>query len=248
MPGHQVVLWHQPSGRQCHDRIQREDDGRGAGDGTIGPLPLRFHAQMRTGLFEGDLDRPAADELGQDLFRFGSLVSAEEGLRCKLALRIAHQYPAQWHRRQTFVIPDGGAGGDFDGLVSLAVPLGQCDGMPAGVFGGRYGVQRWLSCPFAARSSNCASWTLWRWIIQSGIESQAGDDGDLAARRIEQFERRETAVGDDHNGAPGDPAPDHQQHLTGAVGKFIRASSTLLVQTPRSAASAAGSAPFVLPA
>jgi hypothetical protein len=52
---------------------------------------------------------------------FGSLVSAEERLRCERALRIAYQHPAQWHRRQTFVLPDGGTGADLDDLVALAL-------------------------------------------------------------------------------------------------------------------------------
>lgn len=99
MPGHLTDLWHQLPGCQCDDRIQREDDGCGAGNGTIGPLPLCFHAQMRACLFEGNFELPVADESGQDLFRFGGFVSAEECLRDKFALWIAHQHPAQWHRR-----------------------------------------------------------------------------------------------------------------------------------------------------
>jgi len=66
-------------------------------------------------------------------------------------------------------------------------------------------------------------------IIQGGIESQAGDDADLEARRIGQFQCRETAVGGDYDGTLGDPAPDHQQQLPGTVGKFVWTSATLQV-------------------
>ncbi len=114
MPRHQIIPWHQLPGRQCHDRIQREDNQRSAGDGTSGPLPLCFHAQVRACLFKGDFDLPTADEPSKDLFRFDSLVGAEEGLRIKLALWVAHQHPAQRHRRQAAAVPDGCTGGDLD--------------------------------------------------------------------------------------------------------------------------------------
>lgn len=91
---------------------------------TLGQLPLCLHAQMRTRFFKGNLDLPVADEPRQDLFRFDRLLGAEKRLWGKFAKRIAYQHPAHWHRCHTLVIPNGGTGSDFDGLVSFTVPLG----------------------------------------------------------------------------------------------------------------------------
>ena len=178
---------------------------------------------MRTCFLEGYFDLPAADEPGQNLFRFSGLVGAEECLWCELILRITHQHPAQGHGRHPFVKPDGSASGDLDDLVALAVPLRQCHGTPLGILSSRDGFERWLSRPFTTRSSDRAGCALRRRIIKSGIEPQAGDDTDLAAHRIDQFQRCETAVGDHHDGALGQNG-SRQQHLhqrPGTLGKHI---------------------------
>src|SRR5918996_419232 len=53
-------------GQQCHHRVEPEQTGRGALDGPVRPLPLRFEAQMGPTLLEGRFNGPALNELLYD--------------------------------------------------------------------------------------------------------------------------------------------------------------------------------------
>ena len=52
-------------------------------------------------------------------------IGAEDGARFKLAFGVAHQHPTDGQGRQAAAVPDGGAGGDFDLTVRLAIPVGK---------------------------------------------------------------------------------------------------------------------------
>ncbi len=68
------------AGQQGHNREQPEQAGRGAGHGTVRPLPLGLHTQMSASLLEGDLDLPAQDESADDLQRILRGIGAQERL------------------------------------------------------------------------------------------------------------------------------------------------------------------------
>ena len=95
-------------GEQGHDREQREQAGRGAGDRPVRPLPLGLDAEMVAHLAEGDLHLPALDEPADDLQRVAGGIGAQQGLRVEAALGVAQQHPADRHDRQAGVAPDGG--------------------------------------------------------------------------------------------------------------------------------------------
>ena len=57
---------------------ETQQDGRGAGDGQVGPLTLGFHAQMGSHLLKGDFQLPAQDKPLQDLGRVCRWVGAEQ--------------------------------------------------------------------------------------------------------------------------------------------------------------------------
>ena len=50
-------------GQQRHHRVETEQTGRGALDGAIRPLPLRFETQMGPALLEGGFNGPAFNKL-----------------------------------------------------------------------------------------------------------------------------------------------------------------------------------------
>ena len=104
------------------EREQAEQRRGGAHNRKVGPLALGFDAEMGAGFLEGDLELPARDEPLEDIDGSGVEIGAEEGLRLELAERIADQQPANRHRGQPGVVPDGGAGGDLDDAIGAAIP------------------------------------------------------------------------------------------------------------------------------
>lgn len=100
--------------------------------------------------------------------------------------------------------------------------------MPDGGLAGRYRFERRLARSLASRPPTRARRTLWSGIIQGGVKAQTGDNAELvAARRIEQFQRREAAVGNEYDRPFGYPTPNHQQQLPGAIGELVGTPSTL---------------------
>ena len=58
-------------GPDGNEGVQTEQHRCRPGDGAIGPLPLCLDAKVTTDFGEGDLDSPASDEPGQDVFGAG---------------------------------------------------------------------------------------------------------------------------------------------------------------------------------
>ena len=100
--------------RPGRSREEPQQDGRGAGDGQIGPLALGLHAQVGTHLLKepapylirGDLQLPAQDKPFQDLGRVRRWVGAQQGLGGEGALGIADQHPANEDGRLAGAVPD----------------------------------------------------------------------------------------------------------------------------------------------
>jgi hypothetical protein len=125
--GWQVV---RPEG---NEREQTKQSRSGAHDREVGPLALGFDAKMGAAFLERDLELPARDEPLEDIDRSGIEIGAEEGLRCKLAARIADQQPSDGHGGQAAVVPDRGAGGDLDETIGAAVPERDGVALPDGI-------------------------------------------------------------------------------------------------------------------
>ena len=119
------------------------------------------------------------------------------------------------------MIPDGRVRGDLDAALAGAVPVRDGHRRPAGrccCCDRRQGRE---PLPFHPRSSVLAWSSRWCGLIQSGIEAQAGDDGDRltpAPAGGEEVQRGVAAVGyrDDHAVRP--PAAHDAEQLAGPVG------------------------------
>src|ERR1700688_2673562 len=103
----------------------------GAQDRLVGPLTLRFDAEMRADFLEGNLDLPAAHEPSENVARTGVEIGGEEGLRVEVAFGIATEQPADRHRRHAATIPDRGAAGDLDEAIGSSVPETDAAALPA---------------------------------------------------------------------------------------------------------------------
>ena len=114
------------------EREQAKQRRGGAQNGEVGPLALSFDAEMGAGVLEGDLKLPAGDEPLEDIDGSGVEIGTEEGLRLEFAERIADQQPSDRHRGQTRVVPDGGAGSEFDDAIGAAIPEGDGMALPNG--------------------------------------------------------------------------------------------------------------------
>src|SRR6201994_4420422 len=119
------------SGEQRDQGEQAEQTGRGGGDGLFGPLPLALKAEVITHLAEGDLDRPALHEPADDAQRVLHQVSAQQRLRLELAERITQQYPTDWQRRVAAVKPHRGLRAELEAAFRRAIPVADCDRLPA---------------------------------------------------------------------------------------------------------------------
>src|SRR5215212_5791425 len=123
--------------KQGHDREQREQAGRRAGNRPIRPLALGLDAEMVAHFAEGDFHLPALDEPADDLQRLASGIGAQQGLRVEAMLRIAQQHPTDRQDWQASMAPDRGGGIDLDDPIALAVPAGYGDPYPGRVPGGQ---------------------------------------------------------------------------------------------------------------
>src|SRR6266852_3998688 len=107
------------------DRDQRKDSeqGRsGAQDGKVGPLSLCLHSQMSANLMKGYFQWPAQHKPLQDSLGTSLLIGTQKRLRIELSLWVPNEHPADRHRWQSVVIPDGCVAGQFDHACGPAIP------------------------------------------------------------------------------------------------------------------------------
>ena len=166
-----------PEGDQREQAKQRRG---GAQYGEVGQLALSFDAEMGAGVLKGDLKLPAGDEPLEDIDGSGIEIGTEEGLGLEFAERIADQQPSDRHRGQTRVVPDGGAGGEFDDAIGAAIPtaLPNGTGVPQHLI--EFGQALSRGQAFDRRSS-AAPASGWCGGIKIGIEAQPGDDAEIAS-------------------------------------------------------------------
>ena len=130
-PGAAVCVEQSGSPEGFHG-IHAQQDGSGAQDCLVGPLPLGLNTEVGAAVLESDLDLPAPDEPPEDVDGISGDVCAEECLGFEVAGRIAHQYLADRNRRAAVVL-DGGVGGDVEDLGPVSVPVGHRDRAPDGL-------------------------------------------------------------------------------------------------------------------
>ena len=162
------------------EREQAKQRRGGAQNGEVGPLALSFDAEMGACVLEGDLKLPAGDEPLEDIDGSGVEIGTEEGLRLKLADWIADQQPSDRHRGQARVVPDGGAGSEFDDAIGAAIPEGDGMALPNGTGVLQHLIEFGQALSFDRRSSaapasgRCGG-------IKIGVEAQSGDDAEVAS-------------------------------------------------------------------
>ena len=108
--------------QQGDEGEQAEQAGRGAGDGRVRPLALRFDPEVVAHLAERGLHLPALDEPAQHLHGVLNQISAEQGLCVELAERVADQHPPDRHDGHPGMAPKGGGAADLDGALVPALP------------------------------------------------------------------------------------------------------------------------------
>src|SRR3974377_1329575 len=198
------------------DGKQSQQSWRGTQDRLVGPLTLGFDAEMGADFLEGDFDLPAAHEPGENVARTGVEIGGEEGLRFEFTFGIAHEQPADRHRRHAAAIPDRGAAGDLDEAIGSSVPQTDAAALPADVAVLEDGGELFQALAFDRRPAT-AFMLLRRKGEQVGIEAQPCDDTNMVAHRGEEFDGRERAVGDQADVAVGEPAVDLQGSLPGPI-------------------------------
>ena len=172
-------------------------------------------------LLEGGFHPPARDEPAEDHCGRRIQVCAEECCRRVLAGWIAHQHPADRHRRGAGMVPDRGAGGGEQFTLLGVVPLRDDHGRPNGLPAGQHGTQCRQATPLQRGTSALTLPAPRRRLEQGGIQPEPGDHTDVAAHRGQQFERCEAAVGDKDEQTVGQPAFGLQDRLPRPVGQRL---------------------------
>ena len=194
--------------------------GRGAGDGEIGPLALCLHTQMGSYLVEGDLQLPAQYKPFQDLGRVRRRVGTEQGLSGEGALGVSDQHPANEDGGLAGAVPDRRLGGEFHGAGDAVVP-GHRGAGPSYIRLLKENFQRRPPRALQWRATVLARLTGWRWRIESGVQTQSGDQGNgftegLAA--VEQIQHGIAVVAHQHQGSVGQPAWFGRLTMSGVAG------------------------------
>src|SRR5215212_6441942 len=213
---------HTEQGQKCRGR---------ALDRHLRALPLGLQAQALTNCLKRGLHLPASHEPRNDLSRIGREVSAQQGLALEIPLRVADQHPADGHGGKPRGVPDGRLGGGVHRASCITVPATHRDRRPSRlrVLDHRRGVREALA--LQARPSHLA-WLAWRGrFVQSGIEPEAGDEGDGVLQMpatIQEFQGGIPTICDGHDLSLWLPASYQQEHLPGPLGKWLVSSAPLL--------------------
>ena len=209
----------QSAGQQGDDGEQGQQARRGAGDRAVGPLTLRFDAEVSSHLLERGLDTPAADKPGDDLLGRAVEVGAQQSLGGGVRLlRIADHHPSDRHHGQAVVAPHGGGRGDQEVARSTAIPVLDMERLPDRPGIGRHLGQCRQALAGFARTAHGARRTGWCRLIERRIQAQACDDGEAAAPQgMQEEQRREAAVGHEDEVAARQPAAGLQGELPAEV-------------------------------
>src|SRR5271157_2422320 len=119
-------------------------------------------------------------------------------------------------------------------MVPTAVPVAvsslrccslyHCDttmGVQPGLPTSQHGTELWQAPPRQWRATSLTAPAARCWLEQVGIQTQPSDQTDVAVDRGKQFERRETAVGDEHQPTMRHPTSGLQNGLPSPVGERL---------------------------
>jgi len=209
----------QALGHERDEAEEAQEAGRGAGDGAIGPLALRFEAEVGAHLLERHLNVPAADVPSHDLRGGHVLGGTEEGERADAALRAAHQDPAEGQGVQAGAVPEGRARGQLHLFVPAAVP-GDGRRGPHGRGGGHAGGEAGLARPFLGLGAALARRLGQRRVIEGRVRAQArtaGHGPSLGPTGVPQAHGGVAAITDKDERSVWLPAPHQSDQHVGAV-------------------------------
>src|SRR5690554_583734 len=197
--------------RQQGDQGEEAQQRRGgAGNSQVRPLPLGFQTQMSTRFLEGHFQAPATDKEAQNLLRAQGQVGADKGGGQEVALRVAHQHPADGQGVLSLCAPQGGLRTELDGLPLVAVPV-QVQRRPLSLRVGQHLLERGQALAFLG--------PLPRWrVMQDNVQAGSGDVSHIqAATALPQLHSRQAAVHHQHDSPPRQPAPHRGNHLPNPV-------------------------------
>jgi len=128
-------------------------------------------------------------------------IGRQQSLRTEFVLGIPNQHPADGHGWHAGVVPHGCRRHNFHSSLRLPLPArhNRCSPSRARVLQNL--LQGGQPFAFQARASSLTGRSLWRGIVKSGVQAQAGDHGDRlrhVAQGIEQGEDGKTTIGHDH--------------------------------------------------
>src|ERR1700760_3556391 len=103
------------------------------------------------------------------------------------------------------MMPDSGAGEDFDQSLVTTIPAGDFEAPPRCLATGETLSQTRLAFPDDARTANSSALTRWRWIEQPCVETQPGDHTYPLTNRLEELNGSKTAVGNPDDTPIGKP-------------------------------------------
>lgn len=150
---------------------------------------------MTSDLGKGDFGRPAANKPAEDIERVCVEISAQKCLRLEFIGNVADQHVTDGHHA-TRMMPDGGSGDDVDQTFTAAIPAYYLEALPECFRVGETRGQSGLTASDDAGTSDGTWMTPRRWVEESRVETQAGDDADPPLHRVKQINRRVAAVGD----------------------------------------------------
>lgn len=219
-------------GRQQGD--QEEQAERRACDGLVQPLALRLDPEAIARLAEGGLHLPALHAPAQDLHGIPGLIGAGLRLRVKPVQGVAGQHPSERDCGHPAMAADSGGAADLNGAPLPTIPARHGNALSKR---DRVGQLLGQVCqapsldPWAPDHNRQARR---RWVIQGGVEPQAGDTGHATlAERYQQLQGREAAVAHHPQLAAGQPAAGLRHELPRPVRQLLVPSPALLAEALR---------------
>src|SRR5215212_11437427 len=168
-------LCHLAMGQQCDQREQTHQHRCGSPYRQFRPLALCLKSQMPTHLLEGYFQLPAHHKPTDDLLWIGIEVGTKEGLGFELSLRVSDKDPAQGYGEQARAVPHGCLRSDLDHARPSSIRVSDLGWLPNGawVFSHRRKVGQALA--LEARPPSLPTTAHRSWLVESGVQAQAGD-------------------------------------------------------------------------
>jgi hypothetical protein len=153
-----------------HQAVEAQQEWSRPLNGEVGPLSLRFDAQMGAALLKSGFQRPPMHERADDGLSRKRLIGTQQCFDRTFACWITSQHPADGQRWAAKMIPESGAAAPRKLTQALAVP-GDLARVPQRLWIGQDGFQGWE--PGSHHLGLAATTTLFRrgrWSMQDAVE------------------------------------------------------------------------------